>query len=127
MTEHYHAVSLSGGKDSTAMLLMMLELGMPIDIVLCADPWMEFPEMYAHLKKLDDLLFKERGLHIEYLRHSQGFEHLMFDTPVERAEQWKHITPYGYGWPSMQIRWCKGGLYTRLGCALALGIQYCGA
>ena len=27
----YHVVSLSGGKDSTAMLLMMLEKGMPVD------------------------------------------------------------------------------------------------
>ena len=29
-TKDYHAVSLSGGKDSTAMLLMMLEHGMPV-------------------------------------------------------------------------------------------------
>ena len=30
----FHAVSLSGGKDSTAMLLLMIERGMPIDMVL---------------------------------------------------------------------------------------------
>ena len=30
----FHAVSFSGGKDSTAMLLMMIERGMPIDMVL---------------------------------------------------------------------------------------------
>ena len=30
----YHVVSLSGGKDSTAMLLMMLERGMQIDDIL---------------------------------------------------------------------------------------------
>ena len=30
----YHVVSLSGGKDSTAMLLMMLEKGMPVDDIL---------------------------------------------------------------------------------------------
>lgn len=31
-----HIVNLSGGKDSTAMLLMMLDRGMPIDyIVFC--------------------------------------------------------------------------------------------
>ena len=41
----FHAVSLSGGKDSTAMLLMMLEKEMPIDCVLWADTGMEFPEM----------------------------------------------------------------------------------
>ena len=36
----YHAVSLSGGKDSTAMLLLMIEQDMPIDVVLNADTGM---------------------------------------------------------------------------------------
>ena len=48
----YHAVSLSGGKDSTCMLLMMIEKQMPIDVVLFADTGMEFPEMYGHLEQL---------------------------------------------------------------------------
>ena len=30
--DSYHAVSLSGGKDSTAMLLLMIERDMPIDV-----------------------------------------------------------------------------------------------
>ena len=30
-------VSLSGGKDSTAMLLLMIERGLPIDYVFTAD------------------------------------------------------------------------------------------
>ena len=42
-----HIVSFSGGKDSTAMLLHMMELGMQIDIVLYCDTWMEFPAMYT--------------------------------------------------------------------------------
>jgi len=42
----FHAVSLSGGKDSSAMLILMIERGMPIDLVLSADTGMEFPEMY---------------------------------------------------------------------------------
>lgn len=45
----FHAVSLSGGKDSTAMLLLMIERDMPIDMVLYADTGMEFPEMYDHI------------------------------------------------------------------------------
>ena len=32
--ELFHAVSLSGGKDSTAMLLLMIERGLPIHAVL---------------------------------------------------------------------------------------------
>ena len=75
----YHAVSLSGGKDSTAMLLMMIEKGMPVDGVFWADTGMEFPEMYRHIGKVDAYLFRERGLHIHVLRHPRGFEWLMFD------------------------------------------------
>ena len=39
------AVSQAGGKDSTAMLLLMIERGLPIQAVLTADTGMEFPEM----------------------------------------------------------------------------------
>ena len=60
--KQFHAVSLSGGKDSTAMLLLMIEQDMPIDMVLSADTGMEFPEMYEHLAKLDEHLFRERGI-----------------------------------------------------------------
>ena len=42
----------SGGKDSTAMLLMMIERGMQIDRIICIDTTKEFPEMYAHIEKV---------------------------------------------------------------------------
>ena len=45
MKQRFAAVSLSGGKDSTALLLLMIERGLPIDIVISADIGMEFPEM----------------------------------------------------------------------------------
>ena len=76
--EIYSAVSLSGGKDSSCLLILMIEKGLPIDCVLYADTGMEFPEMEAHIAKLDDFLFRERGLHITTLRHPCGFEWLMF-------------------------------------------------
>ena len=82
--KQFHAVSLSGGKDSTAMLLLMIERDMPIDMVLSADTGMEFPEMYEHLAKLDEHLFRERGIHITTLRHPKGFEYLMFDEPKQK-------------------------------------------
>ena len=50
----------------------MLEKDMPIDCVLYADTGMEFPEMEAHIAKLDDLLFRERGIHITTLMKSGG-------------------------------------------------------
>ncbi len=39
----------SHNKDSSALLLLMLEKDMPIDCVLYADTGMEFPEMEAHI------------------------------------------------------------------------------
>ena len=99
--KQFHAVSLSGGKDSTAMLLLMIEQDMPIDMVLSADTGMEFPEMYEHLAKLDEHLFRERGIHITTLRHPKGFEYLMFDEPKQKPRRLEHraklgIPPYTY-------------------------------
>ena len=54
----YHIVSFSGGKDSTAMLLHMMELGMRIDEVLYCDTWMEFPAMERHVKRIKKLVKK---------------------------------------------------------------------
>ena len=71
-------------KDSTALLLLMIEKKMPIDCVLYADTTMEFPEMEAHIAKLDEHLYRERGIHITTLRHPHGFEWLMFDVPQQQ-------------------------------------------
>ena len=48
-----NVVSLSGGKDSTAMLLILLERGEPVADVVFFDTGWEFPEMYEHLAKLE--------------------------------------------------------------------------
>ena len=59
------------------MLLLMIERDMPIDVVLFADTGMEFPEMYAHLEKLDAYLYEKRGIHITILRAKHSFEYLI--------------------------------------------------
>lgn len=115
----YHAVSLSGGKDSTAMLLLMMERDMPIDVVLTADTGMEFPEMYEHIQKLDALLYRKRGIHITTLRHPRGFEYLMFEEPKQKKSSIENrklrgVSLYGNGWPGMTVRWCTGQLKTHL-------------
>jgi len=48
-----HIVSFSGGKDSTAMLLMMIEKDMRIDEIIFADTLLEFPEMYSYLDQIE--------------------------------------------------------------------------
>lgn len=115
----FHALSLSGGKDSSALLLLMIERGMPIDAVFTADTGMDFPEMKTHLAKLDDYLYKERGLHITTLRHPHGFEWLMFEQPKVKPSSIENRTRlgvplYGNGWPGAKVRWCTGQLKTKL-------------
>ena len=46
-------VSFSGGKDSTAMLIRMIELDMQIDEIVFADTKAEFPEIYEHILKVE--------------------------------------------------------------------------
>ena len=47
-----HIVSFSGGKDSSAMLLRMIEMGMPVDLVLFADTGKEFPQLYEYVERM---------------------------------------------------------------------------
>ncbi len=112
-------ISLSGGKDSSALTLLMVEKGMPIDVVITAETGMDFPEMSEHLAKLDAFLFRERGIHITTLRHPRGFEYLMFDEPKQKPSALERrarlgLPPYGNGWPGMKVRWCTGQLKTHL-------------
>lgn len=90
-------VSLSGGKDSTAMLLMMLERGEQVDDIVFFDWGMEFPEMYAHLEKLEDYI----GRPVTRLYPKMPFEYWMF----EYARRGKG--KLGYGWPGFKVRWCS--------------------
>lgn len=101
------------------MLLRMIELDMPIDDVLFADTGMEFPELYDHLQKLDDHLFRERGIHITTLRHPKGFEYMMFQEPKQKKSSLQNrarlgVPPCGNGWPGIRVRWCTGQLKTHL-------------
>lgn len=101
------------------MLLLMLERDMPIDLVLNADTGMEFPEMYEHLKQVDEHLYRERGIHITRLKSPKSFEYMMFDEPKQKAScianrQLLGVPCKGNGWPGIRVRWCTGQLKTHL-------------
>jgi 3'-phosphoadenosine 5'-phosphosulfate sulfotransferase (PAPS reductase)/FAD synthetase len=73
-----HIVSLSGGKDSTAMLLRMIELYYPIDKIIFADTKLEFPEMYEHLDRLDEYCVDKLGFGIMTLRTNDTFDNWFY-------------------------------------------------
>ena len=102
MKPTYTVVSFSGGKDSTAMLLHMMEIGEHIDEVINVDTGMEFPAMYEHIDRVRKQV-EDAGIKYTSLRAKHTFEELMIEREIH-SKKWG--TYHGYGWPSMAIRWC---------------------
>lgn len=98
----YIVVSFSGGKDSTAMLLRMLELGEHIDEVICCDTYKEFPAMYRHIEKVKKVI-EAHGIKFTVLRAEKDFDYLMFERFTKNGTS-------GSGWPTFRMRWCTGEL-----------------
>ena len=93
-----NVVSFSGGKDSTAMLLMMIEKKVKIDRIVCIDTSKEFPEMYAHIQKVQDYIFP---LEIEIVKINFDY---WFGKHIKTKG--KNKGKVGYGWPDFRNRWC---------------------
>lgn len=115
-------VSLSGGKDSTAMLLMMIERGEQIDDIVFFDWGMEFPQMYEHLDKLEDYIKRP----ITRLYPTGGFEYYLVDRVKVRG---KRKGERGYGWANFHCRWCTRVKYNAInkhtnGAGICIGYAY---
>jgi hypothetical protein len=54
-------VSFGGGTNSTAMLIGMYENGIPVDLILFADPGAEMPHTYQHIDVMNEWL-PEHGM-----------------------------------------------------------------
>ena len=81
-----HVVSFSGGKDSTAMLHLLIEQGISIDKVLYFETEWDFPQMSAHLA----LVTAKTGLPIVKVRYYRHFNEQLAC----------------YGWPKSAGGWC---------------------
>lgn len=109
MKPKYYVVSLSGGKDSTAMLLRLIEEKRPVDLILFCDTGIEFPQMYEHLKQLEQYI----GRKITVLKAEHSFEYYFFNYRPKRKNP--ALKPYvGMSWAGPRNRWCTGMLKTRL-------------
>lgn len=86
-----HILSLSGGKDSTALAVYMRDRLPQMEYVFC-DTKKELPETYEYLDRLQAFL----GKSITRLNAERGFDH------------WLEI--FGGYLPSSQMRWCTKNL-----------------
>jgi asparagine synthetase B (glutamine-hydrolysing) len=82
-----HILSLSGGKDSTALAIYMRDRVPDMEYVFC-DTDKELKETYDYLEKLEAFLNKK----VVRLKDDRGFDH------------WLQI--YGGYLPSSRMRWC---------------------
>lgn len=109
MKPEKYVLSLSGGKDSTAMLLRLLEENRPVDLILFCDTGLEFPQMYAHLDRLEAYI----GRPIIRLKAAHDFEYYFYEYTPKRKNP--ALSQYrGMSWPGPRGRWCTGILKTRI-------------
>ena len=100
MNEGKHIVSFSGGKDSTAMLLLLLEQGKRIDEIVYydAETW-EFPQMHEHMQEVAN----KTGLPVTRLRSEKKFDYWFSEHIITKGQ---NKGSKGYGFPSVTRRWC---------------------
>lgn len=106
-----HVVSFSGGKDSTAMLLRMIEEGMKVDLILYCDTGLEFPEMADHIRKVEEYI----GRKITIIKSEKDFMWWATEYDVTAKTYHDGVKPgetYHYGWPNRRIRYCTRELKT---------------
>jgi 3'-phosphoadenosine 5'-phosphosulfate sulfotransferase (PAPS reductase)/FAD synthetase len=82
-------VSVSGGKDSTAMLLRMIDEGIKIDRILFADTGLELPETYFFINRLSCYCESRIGVKITTLRASKGWDYYFYR--VRRTGKYKGL------------------------------------
>ena len=75
-------VAFSGGKDSTAMLLRMMELEEDIEKIVFCDTLFEFPEMYEYIRKIQQHINRE----ITILHPPEGEWERWFYGEITRGE-----------------------------------------
>ena len=99
--KQYIVASFSGGKDSTAMVLKMIELGEHIDEVINVDTGMEFPPMYDHIERVRNVI-ESHGIKFTVLKGEHSFDWYLLNIEING----KNGIHHGYGWPTARFRWC---------------------
>lgn len=112
-----YIASISGGKDSVAMCLRLVEEHRHVDAFVFADTGMEYPECYDAIHRFEELTGREvtvlrrEGWSFEWAMIDKSVRHHNIEKPrrdgLPRREK-------GYGWPSYFKRWCTKELKTKV-------------
>lgn len=101
MSEMKYVASVSFGKDSLAMLLLILEKGLPLHEVVFYDTGMEFQAIYSIRDRILPIL-EEHGVKYTELHPPRPFLFDMLEKPVNSKKNGFH---YGYSWCGGCARW----------------------
>lgn len=106
-----YIANFSGGKDSTAMVLKLLEENHPVDEIIFCDTGKEFPDIIEHIEKVRKYIREKYNKEIITLRAEKNFDYYMFDHIKNKG---KNKGKAGYGWATMRCRWCTSYLKTKV-------------
>lgn len=101
MSETKYVASVSFGKDSLSMLLLILEKGLPLHEVVFYDTGMEFQAIYSIRDRILPIL-EEHGVKYTELHPPRPFLFDMLEKPVNSKKNGLH---YGYSWCGGCARW----------------------
>lgn len=92
-----YTASFSGGKDSTAMVLRLIEEKWPLDFVVFFDTQLEFGAVYSVVEQVKAIVEKA-GISFITLRNKDSVWMDMLARPTRTGN-------FGYGWCGGNCRW----------------------
>lgn len=96
-----YIASCSGGKDSVAMVLGLIENEFPLDYVVMVDLGKEFDCIYRVWDRLCEYMDSKGIKHIQ-LKPEKTFDYYFSEHPVNERKGGTH---YGYSWCGGRCRW----------------------
>ncbi len=102
--------TISGGKDSTCMIDLLLKNNYPLDYIVFKDTLHEFDEMYEYIKKVDSYFQSKYNKSITFLAPAKSFEDSVFGRIGDKSEfrqGWIRGIPLPIGYPCTWRREAK--------------------
>lgn len=100
-----YIANISLGKDSLAMILLLLEKKYPLDEVIFFDTEMEFHAIYKNCQRLSEIL-SNYNITFTVLKNQTSFEYRAFQKTIHKKDG---TVAYGYDWCGGCRRWGTTG------------------